>query len=115
MDSQQHGFQKDAMCRVDSICGCNIGDEGGYDNTANTFSSSINMGNIEAEGTGTVSILRVCDTDVSHQNRTDDLDLAKIPKAFIELSSRRINYYGKALQYFAFMANNDVRCQNNCK
>ena len=98
IDSQQHGFQKVAMCKVDSICSCNIGDEGGYDNTANTFSSSINMGNIEAEGTGTVSsILRVCDTNVSHQNKTDHLDLAKIPKAFIKLSSRRINYYGKAL------------------
>ena len=85
MDSQQHEFQEDAMCRVDSICGCNIGDEGDYDVTANTFSSSINMGNIEAEGTGTVSgILRNCDTDFSHQNRTDDLDLAKIPKAFIK-------------------------------
>ena len=87
MDSQQHGFQKDAMSRVDSIYVCSIGDEGGYDNTANTFSSSINMGNIEAECTGAVSsILRVCDTDVSHQNRTDDLDLAKIPKALILLN-----------------------------
>ena len=69
------------MCRVDFTCICSIGDKGGYDNTTNTFSSSINMGNIEAERTGTVSsILRVCDTDVSHQNRTDDLDLAKFLK-----------------------------------
>ena len=46
------------------------------------------MDNIETEGTGTVSsIVRTCDTDVSHQNRSDDLDLAKIPKAFIELNS----------------------------
>jgi len=32
-----------------------------------------------------------------HQNRTDGLDLAKIAKAFIELNSRRINYFGKLL------------------
>ena len=31
------------------------------------------------EGTGIVSsIVRACDTDVSHHNKTDDLDLAKI-------------------------------------
>ncbi|XP_065920227.1 zinc finger MYM-type protein 1-like [Dysidea avara] len=30
-----------------------------------------------------------------HQNRTDDLDLTKIAKAFIELNSRRLNYFGK--------------------
>ena len=41
------------------------------------------LDNIETEGTGTVSsVVRACDTDVSHQNRTDDLNLAKIPKAF---------------------------------
>ena len=34
--------------------------------------------NIETEGTGAVSsIVRACDTDVSHQNRTDDLNLAQ--------------------------------------
>ena len=57
------------------------------------------MDNIETEGTGTISsIVRACDTDdVSHQNRTNDLDLAKIPKEFIELNSRRMNYFGKAL------------------
>ena len=56
------------------------------------------MDNIKTEGTDTVSsVVRVSDTDVSHQNRTDDLDLAKIPKAFIELNSRRMNYFGKAL------------------
>ena len=69
---------------MDSICGCNVGDEGDDDDIANTISSSINMDNIETEGTGTVSsVVRTCDTDVSHQNRTDDLDLAKIPKAFL--------------------------------
>ena len=79
------------MCRVDSICFCNVGDEGDDDNTANTVSSSINVDNIETEGTGTVSsIVRTCDTDVSHQNRTGDVDLAKIPEAFIELNSREL-------------------------
>ena len=44
---------------------------------------------IETEDIGTASsIVQACDTDVSHQNRTDDLDLAKIPKGFIELNSR---------------------------
>ena len=33
--------------------------------------------NIEIEGTGTVSsFVRACDTNVPHQSRTDDLDLA---------------------------------------
>ena len=51
------------------------------------------MDNIETEGTGIVSSIgRVCDTDLSHHNRTDDLDLAKILKAFTELNSRRMNY-----------------------
>ena len=37
------------------------------------------MDNIETQGTGTISsLVRACDTDVSHQNRTDDWDLAKI-------------------------------------
>ena len=75
---------------MDFRCGCNVGDEGDGDDTANTISSNINADNIETEGTGTVSsIVRTCDTDVSHQNRSDDLqlDLAKIPKAFIELNS----------------------------
>ena len=54
-----------------------------------------NVDNIETEGTGTFSsIVRICNSDVSHQNRTYDLNLAKIPKAFIELNS---NYFGKAL------------------
>ena len=44
-----------------------------------------------------VVLLKACDTDVSHQRRTDDLDLAKIPKAFIELNSRRMNYFSKEL------------------
>ena len=43
------------------------------------------------EGTGTVSsIVRAYDTDVSYLNRTGDLDLAKIPKQFIELNSRKM-------------------------
>ena len=40
----------------------------------------------------------------------DDLDLAKIPKAFIELKSRRTNYFGKALQCFVIV-NNEVWSQ----
>ena len=68
-------------CRLDSIYNCNIGDEGDNDNTANTVSSSINMDDIKTKGTGTVSgIVTACDTDASHQNRTDDLDLAKFLK-----------------------------------
>ena len=59
--------------------GCNFGDEGDDNNTAKTISRSINVDNIEMEGTGTVSSVRACDTDVSHQNRTDDLDLVKTP------------------------------------
>ena len=48
------------------------------------------MNNFETEGTGTVSsIVRACDTDVSHQNRTADLDLAKIPKAFFALKLQK--------------------------
>ena len=89
MDSQQHGIKEDATCGAGSICGCNIGDKGNNNDTANTISSSINMDSIETEESGTVSsIIRACDTDhwsdVSHQIRTDDLDLAKIPKAFID-------------------------------
>ena len=34
------------MCRVDYTCGCNNGDKGDDDDTANTVSSSINMDNI---------------------------------------------------------------------
>ena len=50
---------------------------------------AMNVDNIETEGTGTVSsIVRAYDIDVSHQNRTDNLDLSKIPKAFIEIHSR---------------------------
>ena len=92
MDSHQCRIQEDAMGRVDFICGCNNGDEGNDDDTANTFSSCIN---IETEVTGTVSsIVIACDTDVSHQNRIDDLDLAK---AFIGLNSRKVSYFGKTL------------------
>ena len=82
-NSRQCGVQEDTVCTVDSICSCNIGDEGDNDDTANTISSSIN---IETEGTGNVSsIVSACNTDASHQKRTDDLDLAKIPKAFFVL------------------------------
>ena len=70
--------------RVDSLYSCNIGDEGDDDDTENVVSSSINMDNIETEGSGTISsIVTACDTNVSHQNRTDDLDLAKFPKHFL--------------------------------
>ena len=56
-------------------CICNFVDKGDDDDTENTVSSSINMDNIETEGTGTVgSFVRACDTDTSHQNRTNDLD-----------------------------------------
>ena len=69
MDTHQQGIQEDDMRRVNSICGCNIGEKG-----ENTVSSSIN---IETKVTGTVSsIVRACDTDMSHHNRIDDLDLA---------------------------------------
>ena len=68
MDSQQCKIQEDATCRVDSICVCNVGDKGDDDDKANTVSSSINVDNIETESTG--SIVRACDPDVSHQNRT---------------------------------------------
>ena len=48
------------MCSVDS---CIVGDQGD-DDTANTVISSINVDNIETEGTGSVSnIVRACDTD----------------------------------------------------
>ena len=43
------------------------------------------MDNIETEGTGTViCIVRAYDNRVSHQSKTDDLDLVKIPKALIQ-------------------------------
>ena len=48
---------------MDCICGCIVGDQGD-DDTANTIISSINVNNIETEGTGSVSnIVRACDTD----------------------------------------------------
>ena len=43
------------MCRVDSICDCNFGDEGDDDDTASTISSSIRIDNIERDATGTVN------------------------------------------------------------
>ena len=62
-------------CRVDSIYSCNVGDEGDNDDTANTINSSINLDNIETEVLILLisCIVRTCDTDLSHQNRTDDL------------------------------------------
>ena len=33
MGSQQHGIQEDPIYRMDSICGCNIGDEGATQQT----------------------------------------------------------------------------------
>ena len=69
MESQQCEIQEDVMCTVDSIFGCNIGDEEGDDNTANSISNSINVDNIETESTGNISgIVRACDTNLSHQN-----------------------------------------------
>ena len=64
---------KDSTCRVDSFCSCNVGDEGGDDDTANTVNTSINVGNIVTEGT-LCNVVRASDTEVSHQNRTDNLD-----------------------------------------
>ena len=59
-----------ATCRVDSICCCNVGDEGDNDDTVKAVISNINVANIETEGTGTVSsIVRACDTDVSRYNK----------------------------------------------
>ena len=66
-DSQQCGIQEDSMCRVDSISDCNIhrGYKGDSDDTTNT-TSSINMDDIETEGTDTASsVVRACD-DVYH-------------------------------------------------
>ena len=103
---------------MDFICGCNVSDAGDDDDTAYTISSRINMENIEREGTGTISsIVRAFDTDVSHLNRDNDSDLYKIPKAFIELNSRRMYYFSKALYYFAIIANNGLWCHiivNGC-
>ena len=88
-------IQEDTTCWVDFICGSCKGDD---DNIASTISTSINVDNIETEDTGTISsIVRACDTDVSQQNRTHNTNLAKIPKSFIEINSRRMNYFGKAL------------------
>ena len=50
-----------------SNCDFNFGDEGDDDDTAIIINSSINMDNIETEGTGTISsIVRAFDTDVLH-------------------------------------------------
>ena len=81
-------------------CSCNIGDEGDNDDTANTISSSIN---IETEGTGNVSsIVSACNTDASHQNRTDDLDLAKIPKAFFVLKLHKNKLLWQSIIMFCY-------------
>ena len=79
---------KDSTHRVDSICDCNVGDEGGDDDTANTINTSINVGNIETKDTLS-NVVRASDTDVSHLNRADNLNLVKILKVFIKLNSRK--------------------------
>ena len=72
---------------MESICCSNIGDEGDADDIVNNTTSSINVDNIERDGIGTVSsIVRAFDTDVSHQSRTNDLDLTKIAEALILLN-----------------------------
>ena len=87
---------------VDPFPVVNVCDKGDNNNTTNTVSNSINLDNIK-KGTDIVSsVVRACDTDVLHQNRTDDLDFAKIPKAFIEINSRRMNYFGKAFVMFCY-------------
>ena len=83
---------------MDLICGCSTSDKGEMMITqqAPLVAVYINVDNSETEGTGTLSsIVRACDTDVLYQNKTDNLDLAIIPKSFIELNSRRMNYFGK--------------------
>ena len=85
MNLQQHRIQEDTKClntcRMESICSCNVGDEGDDDDTANSASSSINVDNTETEDIDTVSsVIRVYDTDVSHQSKTDDFDLTKLLK-----------------------------------
>ena len=53
---------------------------------------AINVDNIETEGTGTVSsVVRACDCDidVSHQNRTNDLDLAKFLKQLLNYTAEK--------------------------
>ena len=43
----------------------------------------IDADNIETQGIGTVSrVVKACDTNVSHQNRTDDLDLVNFLKHY---------------------------------
>ena len=93
MDSQQHEIQEETTYKMDSICSCNFSNKGDNDNTANTVSSSINVDKIETEGIGTVSsVVRACDTDVSCENRTDDLVLAKFLKYLLnETVEERIN------------------------
>ena len=49
MDLQQRRIHEDSVCGVDSICDCNIGDEGDSDNTANTISSSKNVDIIDCK------------------------------------------------------------------
>ena len=56
-----------ASCRVESICGCNVGNEGDDDNTANITSSNINVDTTETEHIDTVSsVVRAYETDVCH-------------------------------------------------
>ena len=46
-----------------------------------------------------------------YKNIANDLVLAKISKAFIELNSRRMNYCDKAMYCFAITVNSGVQCQ----
>ena len=73
------GFKKTPCVRVDSNCGCNFRvmlEMMTMQQTPLVLSSSINVDNIYTKVSGTVSsFVRACDTDLSHQNRTDDLDL----------------------------------------
>ena len=68
MDSQQHEVLEDAMCRVDSISVVTFTEVTKVTvmtQLALLHNSSINMADIETEGTDTgSSVVRACDTDV---------------------------------------------------
>ena len=90
---------------MDSVSSC---DKGNDDNTANTVSSSINMNNIETEGTIIISsIVRPCDPDVAHENTTDNLDFSQ--NSVIELNFRKNELLWQSI--FNVVVNNDVWCQ----
>ena len=59
----------------------------------------INVDNIETKDTGTVSsIVKACDTHMSHQSRNDDLDLAKIPRPTRRVSVTKLLLESTLLQ-----------------